>query len=153
MSVETINIILKFAPLAGMITAIIAVFAFSVALWQLLLARKNTMLNIAKNEIDIFAKLDERQKISADCMRKYNQLLKKNENKELELEYSSSQATLAEEQYLNLVDTICLYALNGNITKANFYKQYAKMLLTLEEIYSEELNQYENIKKVVLDIK
>ena len=87
------DIVLKFAPLAGIITSTIAIFAFGIALWQLLLARKNTMLNIAKNEIDIFSKLDERQKIWYDCMCEYNVLLKNGKSERLE--YFNSQATLA----------------------------------------------------------
>ena len=142
-----IHHILAFAPLASIVTAIIAIRAFVIAKKQLSLAKQNTMLNIAKNEIDIFAKLDERQKTLSDYALEFEHSQEVNE------EMLINQIEQAKERYYNLLDTICLYALNGNITKANFYKQYRSMFLVLEEIYSEELSSYENIKKVVLELK
>ena len=39
---------------------------------QLKITKRNTELNIAKNEIDIFSKLNEKEKIFVDCLENYD---------------------------------------------------------------------------------
>ncbi|WP_290075204.1 hypothetical protein [Helicobacter rodentium] len=142
--------IADFLYTSNLLRIIVGGFTIYLAISQLWYARKNTRLNIAKNEIDIFNKLDERQKLLGDYQCQFMNSQEKNSE---ELDYLLEQEKQAKEHYLNLLDTICLYALNKNITRENFFTQYKNMLLTINEIYQDEIKNYENIKKAIKYLK
>ncbi|WP_143211981.1 hypothetical protein [Campylobacter hyointestinalis] len=118
-------------------------FTFS----QLQYAKRNMLLNIAKNEIDIFNKLDERQKLFIECQIKFSNI--KNNDDDEEMKILLNEEERLKKYYFDLLDTVCLYAINKNITAKNFYSQYKNILLAVNELYEDTIKKYENICKVI----
>ncbi|GEM_PF-5802380 len=94
--------IADFLYTSNLLRIIVGGFTIYLAISQLWYARKNTRLNIAKNEIDIFNKLDERQKLLGDYQCQFMNSQEKNSE---ELDYLLEQEKQAKEHYLNLLDT------------------------------------------------
>ncbi|EAI5870807.1 hypothetical protein ACTJ0I_001697 [Campylobacter jejuni] len=109
------------------------------------------LLNIAKNEIEIFNKLDERQKLFIECQIKFSNI-KNNDNDE-EMKILLNEEERLKKYYFDLLDTVCFYAINNNITAKNFYSQYKNILLAVNELYRDTIKEYENICKVIKIIK
>ncbi len=125
--------------------------AFYFTFSQLRYAKRNMLLNIAKNEIEIFNKLDERQKLFIECQIKFSNI-KNNDNDE-EMKILLNEEERLKKYYFDLLDTVCFYAINNNITAKNFYSQYKNILLAVNELYRDTIKEYENICKVIKIIK
>ncbi|EJD0663692.1 hypothetical protein OOV28_001444 [Campylobacter jejuni] len=129
------------------IRILVGCIAFYFTFSQLRYAKRNMLLNIAKNEIDIFNKLDERQKLFIECQIKFSNI-KNNDNDE-EMKILLNEEERLKKYYFDLLDTVCFYAINNNITAKNFYSQYKNILLAVNELYEDTIKEYENICKVI----
>lgn len=113
---------------------------------QLKIAKRNTELNIAKNEIDIFSKLNEKEKVFVDCLENYN-----GQNNE---DFDSLQR--AKEEYFRLFDTVCLYVSNESITFENFCNQYKDRIIFIVAQFKKDDfgdgSKYKNIISLHKDI-
>lgn len=110
-------------------------YALYISHKQLKIAKRNTELNIAKNEIDIFARLNEKEKVFVDSLENYDEifdLLKR-----------------AKEEYFRLFDTICLYVLNGSITLDNFCNQYKDRISLIIDKFKDEFGDNSIYKNIV----
>ncbi|ECZ6247286.1 hypothetical protein F8Z45_09040 [Campylobacter coli] len=130
---------------------LVGCIAFYFTFSQLRYAKRNMLLNIAKNEIEIFNKLDERQKLFIECQIKFSNI-KNNDNDE-EMKILLNEEERLKKYYFDLLDTVCFYAINNNITAKNFYSQYKNILLAVNELYRDTIKEYENICKVIKIIK
>lgn len=129
------------SKLSQIVLGVIGLYAIYISHNQLKLARRNTQLNIAKNEIDIFARLNEKEKVFIDC-----------------LEIADNDTDLlnhAKEEYFRLFDTVCLYVLNESITLDNFHNQYKDRLNLIVREFADDFKQdlYANIMEVYNNLK
>lgn len=127
--------------------------AFYFTYQQLKCAKKNMLLNIAKNEIDIFNKLDERQKLLTECQMKFSDIKDNDDKSKYLKEQLTTEEQYLKEHYLNLLDTVCFYANNNHITAKNFYLQYKDILFAVNELYIEKdtrkYEKYKNIREAI----
>lgn len=132
------------AKISQILLGVVGAVAIYLSWGQLKATKRNTQLNIAKNEIDIFSKLNERQKIFVDFMALYNA---DTNNKSAEL-----GALKAKEEYFWLLDIVCFYTLNKSITPHHFYAQYRQTICELVKIFPSDFgvnSAYKNIVKIL----
>lgn len=132
------------AKISQILLGIVGAVAIYLSWGQLKATKRNTQLNIAKNEIDIFSKLNEKQKIFVDSMALYNA---NTDNKSARL-----NALKAKEEYFWLLDIVCLYVLNKSITPHHFYTQYRQTIYELLKIFPNDFgadSAYKNILKIL----
>ncbi len=109
---------------------------------QLKITKRNTELNIAKNEIDIFSKLNEKEKVFVDCLESYNE-----QNNEY---FDSLQR--AKEEYFRLFDAVCLYVSNGSITFDNFCNQYQDRIIFIVTQFKKDDFGDDSIYKNIINL-
>lgn len=83
---------------------LVGCIAFYFTFSQLRYAKRNMLLNIAKNEIEIFNKLDERQKLFIECQIKFSNI-KNNDNDE-EMKILLNEEERLKKYYFDLLDTV-----------------------------------------------
>lgn len=132
---------------------LVGCIAFYFTFSQLRYAKRNMLLNIAKNEIEIFNKLDERQKLFIECQIKFSSIKNDDDVDEEEMKILLNEEERLKKYYFDLLDTVCFYAINNNITAKNFYSQYKNILLAVNELYRDTIREYENICKVIFFLK
>ena len=145
MSYSTLDIVYK---IASIIVPIVAMFAIYISIKHLKKVGKDTRLNTAYTEIDIFEKLSKKQDQLYKSMLKVIQIKEEEENKNETL-FMLDVANKEKIDFLNLLDTVCLYVRNGCITRSNFKKQYKQPLKDIIETYKDNFDQnsaYDNIK-------
>lgn len=118
-------------------------YALYISHKQLKIAKRNTELNIAKNEIDIFAKLNEKEKVFVDSLENYDGV------KEKEYDEAFDLLKRAKEEYFRLFDTICLYVLNDSITLDNFCNQYKDRISLIIDKFKDEFGDNSIYKNIV----
>ncbi|MCI5969074.1 hypothetical protein [Helicobacter sp.] len=107
-----------------------------VAIWALRPVTKNAKMNVLKTEFDIFKELSAKEIAFVD----YYELPKES------IEYDTYNKI--KEQYLRVLNLVCLYVLEGYFTKKHFFRSYGKKILLL---YEEEIltdTQYPYIYKI-----
>lgn len=120
-------------------------YALYISHKQLKITKRNTELNIAKNEIDIFARLNEKEKVFVDSLENYGGA----ETKEKEYDETFDLLKRAKEEYFRLFDTICLYVLNESITLDNFCNQYKDRLFFIVDKFKDEFDDSSTYKNIV----
>lgn len=110
-------------------------YALYISYKQLKIAKRNTELNIAKNEIDIFARLNEKEKVFVDSLENYDETF--------------DLPKRAKEEYFRLFDTICLYVLNESITLDNFCNQYKDRISLIIDNFKDEFDDNSIYKNIV----
>lgn len=118
-------------------------YALYISHKQLKIAKRNTELNIAKNEIDIFARLNEKEKVFVDSLENYDGANEKEYDETFDL------LKRAKEEYFRLFDTICLYVLNDSITLDNFCNQYKDRIVFIVDKFKDEFDESSIYKNIV----
>lgn len=141
------------SKIAQILLAGLGIIALCVSWGQLKVSRRNNKLNTAKNEIEIFSKLIDKQKAFIMCMFKYNEKMKLCKTPMMRdlAAQEKNDAKQAKDEYFGLLDTVCLYVLNEDITPNNFCKQYKNMLWKLMNLFSNDFDigkTYENVGKL-----
>ncbi|MBT0825031.1 hypothetical protein L8W41_07105 [Campylobacter sp. IFREMER_LSEM_CL1904] len=147
MFLEHVEKIATYIYESNIVKVIVGAITLYFGISQLWLSRKNTFQTIAKNEIEIFSKLDERQKLLVECRMKFLEMKEESDN-DSNLEMLLKEEENLKEYYLNFLDTVCLYAIKENISFKNFYTHYKKMLIAVT-IDEDEIKKYENINKAM----
>lgn len=133
------------SKLAQIALGIIGIYAIYISHNQLKLSQRNTQLNIAKNEIDIFAKLNEKERVFIDYLEQFD------ETQTGELHNIPETLLRAKQEYLRLLNTVCLYVLNESITLDNFRNQYKETVDFIIKRFDNDFGKdslYKNIIKV-----
>lgn len=138
---QYLDIIVKLAQASSSIAVCVGIiFAFI----QLRATIQNSKINLMKTEWDIFDKLSEKEKAFVDEFEKLKQL--QNITDEQCESYLKNM-----EQYLNELDSLCLYVIEGYFSKVHFFQKHGKGVLSIYEILKKEnaIEKYPHIDKVL----
>ena len=133
---------------ASIIVPMVAMYAIYISIKHLKEIKRDTKLNTAYAEIDIFEKLSKKQDQYYKSMHEVIKIKEEDINKPEALS-TLEIANKEKIDFLNLLDTVCLYVRNGCITRSNFKRQYKQPLNDIVETYKDSFNQnsmYDNIK-------
>ncbi|WP_107970265.1 hypothetical protein [Campylobacter concisus] len=133
---------------ASIIVPMVAMYAIYISIKHLKEIKRDTKLNTAYAEIDIFEKLSKKQDQYYKSMHEVIKTKEEDINKPEAL-FRLEIANKEKIDFLNLLDTVCLYVRNGCITRSNFKRQYKQPLNDIVETYKDSFNQismYDNIK-------
>lgn len=125
------------------IVKIIQIGGIGFIIWQLNISIRNTKVNTLKTEFEIFGKISEKEKAFVD---EYEKLIKPNVYVD---EESINPYKKYREQYLNELNLVCLYILNGYFTEKHFSQQYGEKTLSMHnKMDDNERKEYTSIDKI-----
>lgn len=130
--------------IAGIMVPLVALYAIKFSKEHLQEVNRGTKLNAAYAEIDIFVKLNQKRRDYFNTMLQF--LVSDDPNIE---SFTYNIAMQEKEDFLNLLDTICLYVRNGYITRINFKRQYQDYLSEIISLFESDFGEsstYYNIK-------
>lgn len=148
---EYVDIFSKIAQIAQLAIPFIAIWAICISKKHLKEVNKHTKLSTTEIEINIFSELEKRKNNLFKSVNEYTKTEQQNNTNQNTLEFLKSEANHSKENYLNFLDTICLYVLEGYITETNFKKQYKDSIAKIIKLYKNDFGEdsaYDNIQKI-----
>ena len=135
--------------IAGIMVPLVALYAIKFSKEHLQEVNRSTKLNAAYAEIDIFVKLNQKRRDYANSMLRFLKLANNTNPNFDAISFAYDIAMQEKEDFLNLLDTICLYVREGYVTKINFKRQYQDYLSKIISLFEGDFGEsstYNNIK-------